>query len=298
MRDPNTRAALTAALLNRSDADRRVERCLISANVGPDHVGGTDARLATVAAPLLCEKGAASAGGFDPLIQVAAVDRLELIAGRRVRVWFRIDPARRLKLKQSAGYRRQSCQAFLVSAVDGFMRECASIPDAAAASLAMITKAAPRQTSNGRRHKIAIWIPPERREQIRAMTARLGQTIQAFLVAALDEYLDRMVRSERALSRLFEPIVDASDYPIMVKPSQTQGTVPGTIQNLGLSVQRSLYSKASPRCGRSPARSGRAPTTRISTAARPACTSRPFAPGARGRETAEAALNPALGATA
>lgn len=234
MRDPKSRAALTTTLLNRGDADRRVERCLISANVGPDRVGGTDERLARVAAPLLCEKGGASAGGFDPLIRVAPVNGLELIAGRRVRVWFRIDPARRLKMKQSAGYRRESCQAFLVSAVESFMRECASIPDAAAASLAMITKTAPRQTSNGPRHKVAIWIQPERRDQIRAMTARLGQTIQAFLVAALDEHLDRMVRSERALSWLFEPIVDTSDYPIMVKPSGTRGTIPGTIQNLSL----------------------------------------------------------------
>ncbi len=218
MRDAMRPAALTAALLNPSGASRRVDRCLVNHTADRDHDAGTDEQEAEM--PLLCEKGAASVHGFDPLIQMCLGARPARTGMQRVRVWLRIDATRRSQMKQAAAYRKQSCRAFLASAVESFMTECASIPDAAALALATMAKAPIRRTSTSRRHKVAIAVDFGQRDQIRAMAARLGQTIQAFLMASLDKQLKRMARSDRALRLLFDAAAEASDRPSAVPPGE------------------------------------------------------------------------------
>lgn len=224
MRDAMRPAALTAALLNPSGASRRVDRCLVNHTADRDHDAGTDEQEAEM--PLLCEKGAASVHGFDPLIQMCLGARVASAGGpartgmQRIRVWLRIDATRRSQMKQAAAYRKQSCRAFLASAVESFMTECASIPDAAALPLATMAKAPIRRTSTSRRHKVAIAVDFGQRDQIRAMAARLGQTIQAFLMASLDKQLKRMARSDRALRLLFDAAAETSDRPSAVPPGE------------------------------------------------------------------------------
>jgi hypothetical protein len=168
-----------------------------------------------MAAPLFCGKGAASADGFDPLSDrqpptASAVGAAQRTA-QRVRVWLRLDAARRSKLKQAAADRKLTCQAILASAVDSFLAECAAVPDAAATALALIGKAPARQARNGQRHKLAIWVHPEKRDDIRATAARFGQSIQAFLQAALDEALERVTRNERAAREVLAPEAEDAD---------------------------------------------------------------------------------------
>jgi hypothetical protein len=215
MTEPRRPATLMATLLDPGTANRRVDRCFVSSDKSRDLVADIAKRAETVTA-LFCDKGAASADGFDPLTSVharrsvASSGTAERGGVQRVRVWLRIDGLRRSKLKLAAKYGNQTCQAILATAVDAFMIECAAIPDAAAASVALIAKGAARRAPNGRRHKIAIWVDLEQRERIRDMVARLGQTIQALLQAALDETLDRMARSERAMCHPSAATTDTS----------------------------------------------------------------------------------------
>jgi hypothetical protein len=202
MRDSSQRAALTAALLDPRSAGPRIDRSLLNQNSGHVVRGGSDEQVERMVAPLFCGKGAASADGFDPLsdgqpASACAVGAAQPTA-QRVRVWLRLDAARRWKLKQAAADRKLTCQAILVSAVESFLAECAAVPDAAAMALALISKAPARQARNGQRHKLAIWVQSEKRDEIRATAARLGQSIQAFLEAALDEALERLTRNQRA----------------------------------------------------------------------------------------------------
>jgi uncharacterized protein (DUF1778 family) len=208
MRDATHRAALTATLLNPRNAGPRVDRSLLNQSKGLGILAGRDERPESVVAPLFWGKGAASADGFDPLS-----DRQPAIAAaagapqtaERVRVWLRVDAARRSQLKQAAADRKLTCQAVLVSAVESFLAECAAVPDAAAIASAVIARAPARRAANGRRHKLAIWVHPEKRDAIRATAARLGQSIQTFLQAALDEALEPMARNERAPGELLAP---------------------------------------------------------------------------------------------
>jgi hypothetical protein len=211
-RDSSQRAALTATLLNPRSAGRRVERSLL--NQCKDYV----ARAADPerrAAPLFWGKGAASADGFDPLSDqqppIASAGGAAQGTTQRVRVWLRLDAARRWKLKHAAADRKLTCQAILASAVENFLAECAAVPDAAAMALAMISKAPAPQAGNRQRHKLAIWVHFETRDDIRATAARLGQSIQAFLQAALDEALERMTRSERASREALAPEAEDAD---------------------------------------------------------------------------------------
>jgi hypothetical protein len=222
MRDQNSRATLSAALLNPSSAGRRVDLCLVDQNTSSTVIAGADKRPEIIAAPLFCEKGDASAVGFDPLgvqLPVASASRSERNAVQRVRVWFRIDPERRSKLKQAAAGQKLTRQALLVSAVDSFMTQYEAIPEAAAASLAMITKGVSRRAPKCHRHKVAIWVRPEKKEQIRAMAERLGLTIQAFLQAALDEKLDLIAPCERAARYQVVPTADGSGGSAGILPS-------------------------------------------------------------------------------
>ena len=205
MRDSGQRAALTATLLNPRSAGARVNRSLLNQHKDPVVRTGRDERPEERTAPLFCGKGAASADGFDPLSDRQPPIASAFGAARRVRVWLRIDAARRSQLKQAAADRKLTCQALLVSAVESFLAECAAVPDAAAMALAMISKAPARHSANGQRHKLAIWVDLEKRDDIRATAARLGQSIQAFLQAALDEALKRMTREERAVREGFAP---------------------------------------------------------------------------------------------
>jgi uncharacterized protein (DUF1778 family) len=214
MRDATHRAALTATLLNPRNAGHRVDRTLLNQSKGHGILAGRDKRPESVVAPLFCGKGAASADGFDPLSDrqppIASAVGVKQSAAPRVRVWLRIDPVRRSKLKRAAAKRKQTCQAILLGAIEGFLADCAAVPDAAAMALAMITQGSARHASNGHRHKLAVWVHPEKRDDIRATAARLGQSIQAFLQAALDETMDRMIRNERASRELLAPEAEDS----------------------------------------------------------------------------------------
>jgi hypothetical protein len=220
MRDSSQRAALTATLLDPRSAGRRIDRSLL--NQGSGHVvcGSRDERVERTA-PLFCGKGAASADGFDPLSDrqppiASAVGAAQRTA-QRVRVWLRLDAARHAKLKQAAADRKLTCQAILAGAVESFLAECAAVPDAAAMALAMISKAPARGTAKGPpRHKLALWVYPEKRDDIRATAARLGQSIQAVLQAALDEALERMTRNERASPELLAPETEDADGVVRV----------------------------------------------------------------------------------
>lgn len=209
MRDSGQRAALSAALLDPRSAGPRVERSLLNQSRGHVVRAGRDERPENRSAPLFCGKGAASADGFDPLSDRQPPIASAVGAAQRVRVWLRLDAARRSTLKQAAADRKLTCQAVLLSAVESFLAECAALPDAAATALAMIGKAPARQAAHGQRHKLAIWVDLEKRDDIRATAARLGQSIQAFLQAALDEALARMTRNGRASCAA--PAVEAED---------------------------------------------------------------------------------------
>lgn len=215
MRDSCQRAALTATLLNPRSAGPRVDRSLLNQSSGHVVRGGRDEQVERMAAPLFCGKGAASPDGFDPLSDkqppiASAVGAAQRTA-QRVRVWLRLDVARRSKLKHAAADRKLTCQAILASAVESFLAECAAVPDAAAMALAMISKAPAPQGANRQRHKLAIWVHPEKRDDIRATAARLGQSIQAFLQAALDEALERMTRNERLSREVLAPEAEDAD---------------------------------------------------------------------------------------
>lgn len=215
MRDSSQRAALTATLLNPRSAGPRIDRSLLNQNRGHVVRGGGEERSERRAAPLFCGKGAASADGFDPLSDgqppIGSAVRAAPGTAQRVRVWLRLDAARRSKLKQAAAQRKLTCQAILTSAVDGFLTECAAVPDAAAMALAMIGKAPARQAAQGQRHKLAIWVQPEKRDDIRAAAARFGQSIQALLQAALDEALEGVTRNGRASRELLASEAESAD---------------------------------------------------------------------------------------
>jgi hypothetical protein len=213
MQGSNRRAVLGAALLARANARKRVELCLVNS--------GANTRLTTSAdppvvftAPLLCEKDAASAAGFDPLVHKALRPAFAQNSGPncapvlRVRVWLRIDTARHQKMKQAAANQELSCQEMLRRSIGNSLIE--SLPNLGPASV-LGSEAAARQTSMQKRHKVAIWVGSEQRDRIHAAAAMRGQTIQDFLMAALDAQLDRIEGSKEAHSPLLEPIVDAHD---------------------------------------------------------------------------------------
>jgi hypothetical protein len=208
VKQPTKRPALTAALLDPGNAGHRVDRCLADGNSSLAPMANSDRRPEATPAPLLCEKGAASADGFDPLTRLRprpmalSAGSAEVGPPQRVRVWFRVDPLRRAKLKQAAAYEKRTCQTLLASALAAFMAECEAIPPCAATALAMMPQSGARQASNCRRHKIAVWLHPQKRDQTRATAARLGQTIQALLLMALDEELERVARRMRNWSSL------------------------------------------------------------------------------------------------
>jgi uncharacterized protein (DUF1778 family) len=214
MRASSQRAALTATLLDPRSAGRRIDRSLLNQNSSQVVRSSREERVERTAV-LFCGKGAASADGFDPLSDrqppiASAVGGTQQTA-LRVRVWLRLDAARRSKLKQAAAARKLTYQAILAGAVESFLAECAAVPDAAAMALAMISKTPARETAKGPRHKLALWVYPEKRDDIRATAARLGQSIQAFLQAALDEALERMTRNERATRELLAPEAEDAD---------------------------------------------------------------------------------------
>jgi uncharacterized protein (DUF1778 family) len=210
MRDSSQRAALTATLLNPRSAGPRVDRSLLNQCKGYVACAASrDERPERTAAPLFWGKGAASADGFDPLSDsqppIASAVGAAPSSAPRVRVWLRLDAARRAKLKHAAAIRKLTCQAILASAVESFLAECVAVPGAAAMAFAMISNAPAPQAANRQRHKLAIWVQPEKRDDIRATAARLGQSIQAFLQAAIDEALERMTRNEGASREVLAP---------------------------------------------------------------------------------------------
>jgi hypothetical protein len=212
MSDATSRAALTGALLNRTAARRRVDLCLGVGDARGDRVDGTDHRPGALVVPLFHQKGAASAHEFDPLgRRQRLVGSTDSSAGRqRVRVWFRLDPERRRKMKQAAALLGKTCQAFLQSGVSAVVAECKSTPDSAAMSPAMIANDISGRTSTGHRHKVAIWVDRAQRDEIRAAASRFGLSVQALLTAALDRHLDRTAREteERALGWLLISTAD------------------------------------------------------------------------------------------
>jgi uncharacterized protein (DUF1778 family) len=212
MLNSNGCAVITGALLAPANARKRVE-LLFNSGANTRHTAGADP-LVEFVAPVLCEKGTASAAGFDPLVRKSLQPAAAQNSGpkcapvQRVRVWLRIDAARHQKMKLAAANQKQSGQEFLRRSISKSLVEYASIPGSAPA---LRSEAAARQPSRQERRKVAVWVNSEQRERIRAAASLRGQTIQDLLMAALDPQLDRIEASTGAHRPLFESIVDELD---------------------------------------------------------------------------------------
>jgi hypothetical protein len=203
MLNATKQASLTASLLHR-------------ATCSPPAVAGTLLAAKPVVAldasqgSPFCRKGEASAESFRSLrypTGASAAPAPDLVAGTTAppavqslpkcgqgrRLWLRVDAARRAALKRAASAQGQTCQAFLVSALDAFLGEagCPAVPDARALML-VPTAPSPLPSPEGGpiRVKLACWVDEARRARVALAAARLGRTFQSLLEAALDKHLD------------------------------------------------------------------------------------------------------------
>jgi hypothetical protein len=135
------------------------------------------------------DKGEATAGHFRPDHPTAA----PIVAGtgsavaREVRLWLRVVPPLRWRLKLAAAVLGQTCQRFLVDALDAALAEGSAVDDPGAAKL-------PRDGGEPR-VKLAFWVDHGRRSALRFVVAEHDETQQAFLHGALEGHLRRFAPS-------------------------------------------------------------------------------------------------------
>ena len=169
----------------------------IETGAAPTTGAGQDDAAAPPAAVLFCSKGEATSDLFRPVRfwdeegpQEAQIEEKLLLlprCGHGSRLWLRVDPTRRRRLKFAAACRGQTSQAFLVSAIDTALEKAAEPARRSTLSFFAGSKAA----ALPRRVKLAVWVDDERHAAVRAAAQARGQTVQAFLMAALDAHLVR-----------------------------------------------------------------------------------------------------------
>jgi hypothetical protein len=124
----------------------------------------------------------------QPAAAEARGRRLEGLAPPRdARLWLRVVPALRWRMKLAAAVLGQTCQRFLVDALDEAMARGLTVADDPAAT-------PPRSTVEPR-VKLAFWVDHGRRTSMRLATAARNETQQAFLHAALAAHLRRFAPS-------------------------------------------------------------------------------------------------------
>lgn len=208
-------ASLTASLLHR-------EPGMPAARSGGLFTTKSAAPVEIAQVPLFCRKGEASAESFRslrypakgpsaavpaaaepaPAVREAAVG-VTPKCGEGSRLWLRVGPERRHRLKLAAAAEGQSCQAFLVSALDALLQEVAGPPGLGDTALLVVpipttTAASGVAGIPGARVKLACWVDAGRRARTLRAAQCLGQTLQAFLLAALDRHLDRVAEPRGA----------------------------------------------------------------------------------------------------
>jgi hypothetical protein len=107
---------------------------------------------------------------------------------REVRLWLRVVPALRWRMKLAAAVLGQSCQRFLVDALDDAMAQGLTGPDDP-----MVTRL-PRDRGEPR-VKLAFWVDNGRRSTMRLAIGARDETQQAFLHVALVAHLRRFAPS-------------------------------------------------------------------------------------------------------
>ncbi len=149
--------------------------------------------------PPFCRKGEASAEQFRPqrqatrplvLLPAAAIGRATLpvpALGGSDRLWIRVGPERRQELKAAAASRGQTCQEFLLDAIDAFLG--GHDADAVSNSLAVAPWRPP--VIHGHRVKLSVRVDPQRHCAMKRRAARTGETVQSLLIAALQQHLAR-----------------------------------------------------------------------------------------------------------
>lgn len=165
------------------------------------------------ALPLFCRKGEASAAQFRPqrhatrplvLLPAAAIGRATLpvpALGGSDRLWIRVGPERRQELKAAAASRGQTCQEFLLDAIDAFLG--GHDADAVSNSLAVAPWRPP--VIHGHRVKLSVRVAPQRHCAMKRRAARAGETVQSLLIAALQQHLAR-ARVQPAIAGLPLPL--------------------------------------------------------------------------------------------
>jgi hypothetical protein len=111
---------------------------------------------------------------------------------RRLRLWLRVDPRLRRRMKLAASYLAQTGQAFLLDALDALLAQPASAEIARPAP-APDAAAAPRV-------KLSLRVDAARRGAVQRLAADLGRSTQALLHAALDAHLERILGAPAHLS--------------------------------------------------------------------------------------------------
>ncbi len=201
MRNATMQASLSASLMHRTDRASGPAAAIGAVTPSP---GAYLPRSS-----LFCRKGEASAETFRSL-RYSTVEAVAAPAGTAAatvqaaepspkcgegrRLWVRVTPARRQALKDAAAAHGQSCQAFLVGALDALLEDVAGPLGIDTHSLRVLPKPAalhllPKAKTN--RVKLACWVDADRRAKTLVTAQRLGQTVQALLEAALDKHLDR-----------------------------------------------------------------------------------------------------------
>lgn len=229
MRNATKQASLTASLLHRAP-------CPPATPPGGLFAAKTSAPVEAHQPSLFCRKGDASAEGFRSLRYPTAAPAAETVpaapstaapraaagpkCGEGRRLWLRVAADRRAQLKQAALANGQTCQAFLVGALDAFLGEVAGPAGIEATSLLVVPQPvalpAARAASTAR-VKLACWVDDGRRAKTLLAAGRLGQTLQSFLETALDKQLGRMAPTPvEPPVQAFLPLVTAEPPPSFV----------------------------------------------------------------------------------
>jgi hypothetical protein len=120
------------------------------------------------------------------------VDAAASAMPRDIRLWLRVVPALRWRMKLAAAVLGQTSQRFLVEALDRAMAEGVTAADDPLAARAL-------GESVGSRVKLALWVDNGRRSTMRLATAARHETQQGFLHAALAAHLRHFAPSSLLL---------------------------------------------------------------------------------------------------
>lgn len=112
---------------------------------------------------------------------------------RRLRLWLRVDPRLRRRMKRAARHLARSNQAFLTDALDTAL----ALPAVPEMRQTIVT----RRTSRAPRVKLSVRADAARRSAVRRLAAALGCTMQALLHAALEAHLARVLDAPASLSQ-------------------------------------------------------------------------------------------------